>query len=344
MTIHHATRAKAEKAGIVLSDDPKTFLEYSQETPPKDAVRAHYPKFNLVAYGIGAQAAFEQVAALIRIKSHDDTRAIVTNAHDPFEVAVYNADRSLTPYRGYAVPVDAYNAIVALDGKKWLTTKVPDNGAEAHKQGFTAADNPYSDDDGEAIDGYEEDHARWDEEFDTAIEADEEPEDAGGSVVKEVYRIRYAEAGHPNHCGDWLAETLNNFVLGKAATDLAVFERICEENGVNLSKYRRDGNGWQGRLRMTGRNLLARVVYSNDGVLKLPAGLVENTTEVKATSEWMADQNFKVKKPRVVAPAPAPEPKVEEDDSLIVEIPPVEEPKVSRAEQMRRIRASKANK
>ena len=339
MTIHHATLAKANKAGMVLSDDPKTFVEFNGKTAPKDTVRAHYPKYNLIAYGIGAPAAFEQMAATVRIKTHDDSRIIVRNEYDPFEIAVFNHDRTLAPYRGYAIPTDAYNAIAILDQSKkpWLTTKVPDNGAEAHKQGFTADDNPFRGD--EDDDASTEKADAWDAEFDEAIEADEEPEDAGGSVVKEVYRIRYAEAGHPNHCGDWMAQTHNNFVIGKAQTDLDVFERICNENGVSLAKYKREGNGWQGRLRMTGRNLLSRVVYANDGLLKLPAGLVEGTTELRAPSEWMAEQNYKVKKnkgpaessstPVPAAPEPTSSPEVAPEQPL------------SRAEMLKKHRASK---
>lgn len=288
MTIPHATKEKAEKGGIILTE----------VDTPKGAVKALYPKYSLETYGIGGKAAFEQMAALVRIKNHDDTRIIVNDPNDPFMVMIFNHDRSLTPFRGSATPTDAYNEIAALDAKRkaWLSTVVPGDGAEAYKQGFTAGDNPWT--------GDEEEESRdaWDAAWDDAADAEQTAEEeAGGSVVKQVYRIRYAEAGHPNHCGDWLADTLNNLVLGKTATDIANFEAICNLNGVSLAKYKREGNGWQGRLRMTGRNLMARIVFET-GVLKVPAHVAgeKKDVELRAPKEWLDEQNFKTKKAKAV--------------------------------------------
>jgi hypothetical protein len=136
---------------------------------------------------------------------------------------------------------------------------VPEDGAEAYHQGFKAADCPFSSEDEEG-DEYDK-FIEWNEAWDAA--ADEaEPEEEGGSVVKAEYRARYAEMGHPTHCGDWLAEFLNDMCIPVESkeTDLVRFESICNANGVSLAKYNRTSNGWQGRLRMTGRNLLKAVV------------------------------------------------------------------------------------
>ena len=56
------------------------------------------------------------------------------------------------------------------------------------------------------------------------------------------------EAGHPTHCGDWLAETLNDICLNKEGVNLELFEGICGLNGVDTAKYKRSGVGWQSVL------------------------------------------------------------------------------------------------
>ena len=164
---------------------------------------------------------------------------------------------------------------------------VPFDGALAYAEKFTAADCPYS---SETED--DEEYAKfeaWNEAWDNA--ADEaEPEGKGGSVVKEEYRARYAEMGHPTHCGDDLAQILNNLCLTKEGTDVERFETICNANGVSLAKYNRTNPGWQGRLRMTGRNLLARKVYEAGGVLKTPVEGAE--PQYQMSGEWMATRKF----------------------------------------------------
>lgn len=173
---------------------------------------------------------------------------------------------------------------------------IPLDGATAYKEGIMAADNPFEEgsDEGDA----------WDTQWDQA--ADEAPEDSGregGSVVSSRYRTKYKEAGHPNHCGDWLAELLNNFCIGDKNTDLAMLERICGLNGVDTSKYKREGNGWQGRIRMTGRNLLARKVFSAGKVIVPALGDVntndaetgehiEPVQEIVAPADWIAAQRY----------------------------------------------------
>lgn len=102
---------------------------------------------------------------------------------------------------------------------------------------------------------------------------DGDEEEGPKSVVPSKYRQKYAEQGHARHCGDALARALNDRCLDeKGKFQLASFEAICKLNGVDLSKYNRTNKGWAGRLRMTGRNLLAKVVYEAEGVLKTPEG------------------------------------------------------------------------
>jgi hypothetical protein len=161
---------------------------------------------------------------------------------------------------------------------------VPLDGATAYAEGIMAADNPHPE-------GSEEGDL-WDTQWDQA--ADEAPEDTGGkggSVVAGKYRTLYAERGHPTHCGDWLAELLNNYCVGDKNTDLVTFERICGLNGVDTGKYKRDGIGWQGRIRMTGRNLLAKRVFAA-GKITLPGIGDEPEHTVDAPADWMAAQRF----------------------------------------------------
>lgn len=169
------------------------------------------------------------------------------------------------------------------------------NGAIAYKEGTPSGDCPFTSEDEED----EEEYARfiaWNDEWDAAADAAEEEEPKeGGSVVGSVYRTRYAEAGHPTHCGDWLALTLNNICGGKAQTDLELFENICSLNNVDTKKYRREGVGWQGRIRMTGRNLLAKQIFLQEGKLLVPP-FVESEGFYKAPSDWMATQRFKMPK------------------------------------------------
>src|SRR5215469_17007406 len=92
------------------------------------------------------------------------------------------------------------------------------------------------------------------------LEAEYGPEQqkpAKRSVVQAKYKARYRALGNYRGCGDWLHQTLEaETVDGFGKLDLPRFEAICDENGVDLGKYNRTSNGWQGRLRMTGRILL----------------------------------------------------------------------------------------
>lgn len=180
------------------------------------------------------------------------------------------------------------------------------NGAIAYAEGTPAGDCPYNseaaedDEDNEEYDNF----LRWNEEWDNAADAADAEKPQGGSVVAEKYRAKYAELGHPTHCGDWLAELLNNLCLTKKDTDLGRFEAICAANGVDTSKYKRDGVGWQGRIRMTGRNLLAKKVYLAGGVLFTPVEGAE--PQYQAPADWMQMQRFKMPKAEQSAPIPAP--------------------------------------
>ncbi len=120
------------------------------------------------------------------------------------------------------------------------------------------------------------------EVLDAAIEAGHDPE-AGAEddsapvvVVAPLYKQRYADGGHPEHCGDWLAYQLEGAfaIAGTSPTgkkteafDTDAFSSCLTDNGIELvgkwAALPTSGQpGWQGRYRMNGRQKLERQVAS----------------------------------------------------------------------------------
>ena len=168
---------------------------------------------------------------------------------------------------------------------------IPVDGGTAYKEGWFAGDCPYLEEDDQ--------FQRWNDAWDLAADEHEAAQTKPpkvGSVVTNRYRALYSEMGHPTHCGDALATLLNSICTNKAGTNLDMFERICSVNGVNLSKYSRTNKGWQGRLRMTGRNLLAKRVAENNGYLVMPDGM--GTEGYQLGMDWVEQTRNKYK-PRV---------------------------------------------
>lgn len=135
------------------------------------------------------------------------------------------------------------------------------------------------------------------DEVEEADAAEAEEEDLKtGSVVPDRYKERYKEQGHPGTCGDWLAATLQPLTtnsVGKLDPD--AMEEIARLNGLSLDKLNRTTPGWQGRFRMTARNMLVKVVAKNG---KLLAPNVEgDPTEHVAPNDWLAANQPKVKEP-----------------------------------------------
>lgn len=123
------------------------------------------------------------------------------------------------------------------------------------------------------------------------------------SVVKTAYKKRYAERAilaknvkgvskkaRARSCGDWLSVTLAKLCLvEKDQLSVERFEAILDANGVEHAHWNRTTKGWQGRLRMTGRLALQRVV-AEGGELDVP---VEIATEcgfpqtIPAPASWV---------------------------------------------------------
>lgn len=131
---------------------------------------------------------------------------------------------------------------------------------------------------------------------------DADEDEDKGSVVPPQYKKLYAERGDATHCGDWLAVTLNSLckvVDGKkVTTDLDRLETIATANGVEAARVDRLGtatNGWQGRYRMTVRNMLTKVVAAK-GSLFVPEGCgLEGEATLEAPREWVVEHSPKPK-------------------------------------------------
>lgn len=301
MTIHHSQIKKAEKMGVILEEDG-------------DHVTAFWPKRSLKLYGSSAADALAQAQAGIAIMGSDLYR-VVPDPDARRLVDVVHSEGTIL--KGGPMPPVAAHKLIFVDKKdEWENpddseTALDDDeeaqedaerdavdqlakveringvavdGAVAYSEGTPAGDCPHP----EGSDAAEEWYVNWDEAADAATEEDD---GKTGTVVAEKYRAKYAEAGHPTHCGDWLAETLNGICLNKGGTNLELFEHICDLNGVSTAKYKRTGVGWEGRIRMTGRNLMAKKVYQADGVLILPQTI--NGGVMRAPQEWMDAQRYK---------------------------------------------------
>lgn len=302
-TIHHATLKKAESLGFTLAQDDQLVV-------------AHWPQRNQRAFGISAKEALEQVTALKQLIEHAEAidvtatwRAskgnprqgwLVLNGSEILEVPPSSpAELKAGHFNGDMIDLEPDGTLDDIpddeadadlreedDGKR--INGVSTDGAIAYSEGTVTGDCPFDEDTDEAQAWFE----AWDAAADAAPEEDEEKK--GGSVVSEKYRQKYAELGHPTNCGDWLAQTLDNICANKTGTNLELFEQIAGLNGVDLSKYKRSGIGWQGRIRMTGRNMMARRIFAAGGKLTLPETI--NGGVMQAPQEWMTQQRFKAQK------------------------------------------------
>ena len=326
-TIHHSTIKSAEKQGISLTVDGSIIRAF---IPATGTVVYGVSGNDAVKQAIAARQLFEASGEVYRYRHGDDPKTIgriedtqqfllsvetttpvnfqkmasiafaPTDDEFPASVvaSVATIEETLDP------PADADTAFVedahpkdppvdATPVIKRNADGVALDGAIAYREGVTAADCPYSsegedDDDDEEYENF----LRWNDEWDAAAdEAEEEEGKDGGSVVASKYRTKYKEEGHPNHCGDWLANLLNNYCVGDKNTDLVAFEQICSMNGVDTGKYKREGVGWQGRIRMTGRNLLAKRVFQTGKIIvpELDGGA---TMEIAAPADWLSAQRY----------------------------------------------------
>jgi hypothetical protein len=130
-------------------------------------------------------------------------------------------------------------------------------------------------------------------ELDPEVEEDNAKKN---SVVLPKYKHRYAERaianGDKRKCvqrsaWDWLAQTLAAQCLNKAQKiDIVKFCKVLELNGIDHSRWPNRSKGWEGRLRMTGRLALQRVV-AESGQMAIIGDEGEHDV-VEAPAEWIA--------------------------------------------------------
>jgi hypothetical protein len=124
----------------------------------------------------------------------------------------------------------------------------------------------------------------------SAEENEVEDERVPNSIVKDKFKVKYAENAAAigdkrkqvkRSNWDWLAQQLAVACLSdKGKIDIDAFKDVLDANGVDHSRWTNKNKGWEGRFRMTGRVALQKVV-ANNGKLITPGG-----TELEAPSEW----------------------------------------------------------
>jgi hypothetical protein len=123
--------------------------------------------------------------------------------------------------------------------------------------------------------------------IDAEVAADNEKK---GSVVRGTYKHRYAERAASaglgkvaqRSCWDWLAQELAAECLDGSKISIDRFLALLDANGVDHSRWTNRNKGWEGRLRMTGRLALQKVVAAN-GYLKTAEG-----AKLEAPADWIA--------------------------------------------------------
>lgn len=282
MNIHHTKAKQAMQMGCHISVSGNKY-------------RIFWPQRAVELFATSVNSALEEMRAVQNIIQFNPDFRIVTNHKDDM-VTLFNHNTMLTGCP--TLPSDIWATLEARE-ERWVSMDEPVedkidelthiggvhiNGAIAFKDGVPAGDCPYPEE--------SEEFARWNKEWDDAADLSESPP-AKGSVVTSRYRANYSELGHPTHCGDELAVLLNNLCLNKAGINIQLFEEICEANGIKLARYDRTTRGWQGRLRMTGRNLLTKHLKNNGGVLLMPPGWYPES--YKLSEDWVASIEHKFK-------------------------------------------------
>jgi hypothetical protein len=112
------------------------------------------------------------------------------------------------------------------------------------------------------------------------------------SVVKPTYKVKYRdrarEAGVKGKAAkrsawDWLAQSIAAIALDeREKLKVGDFLALLDANGVDHSRWQNRSPGWEGRLRMTGRLALQKVVAEAE-VLMTADG-----EELVPPAEWVA--------------------------------------------------------
>lgn len=268
MNIHHQVVKTAAKSGIVLTVDDEGI------------VSGHHTESNLLVIKDSEQIDGEVDASLL----NDTARDVIV---------------AITDIRDWMVEHDSF--LVAFEDDDFVGYAKNSKG----QRGQELARDPDHNDLFESLleieqDGDDLEAEDADEDGDGDGDGEDEPT---GSVVPERYKLEYAARGDATTCGDWLALELNKLCKvtdekGKETTDLDRLEAIANSNDVAPARYGKLGvetNGWQGRYRMTIRNMLTPRVAAK-GFLFIPEGQgVKADTERKAPRQWCIEHSPKPK-------------------------------------------------
>jgi len=126
-----------------------------------------------------------------------------------------------------------------------------------------------------------------------AAEADVEEDNAKpNSVVHVKFKQAYLDNARKNGIAgkaakrsnwDWLAQNIAGQCLdGKHKIDIARFLTLLDANGVDYSRWTNRNKGWEGRLRMTGRVALQKIVANANALV-----LLDGTTATPP-EDWAA--------------------------------------------------------
>lgn len=230
--------------------------------------KAHWPEYNQVMFGPEAKYLLDDMIAVREMRK----------SYASFDVKIQDDNTVVIKVRGTNIEVTGLraNAAFGVAKKAWMEAR-------------SELD----------IDDEEEDN-ETEAEIDEAHAEDEL--ERVGSVVSEKYRARYAEAGHPNNCGDWLREVIDNLCKNKEGTNLELFTIICAANGVDATKRKLEKPSDRGRYMMSGRNELSKVVWLA-GEFKMPE-TVNGGESFIPPAEWfdLVQKKHNYKRPPAAAP------------------------------------------
>src|SRR5262245_58469616 len=191
MVIHHSQTKKAEKLGFIMSEQGESIV-------------IHWPERNWKFPFDNAKEAIEKMTL---IKNHAEpdpnmtySQALQLIGREP-QAEQPTEDDNLRNDAGMALDGGvAFAEGVARDENPYTNETLNKRWAEQWDAANAEANPPEE---------QEDKHQEGDGEF---KEDDEGTPVGEKSVVKSRYRVKYAELGHPKHCGDWLAQVLNNLV------------------------------------------------------------------------------------------------------------------------------------
>lgn len=115
------------------------------------------------------------------------------------------------------------------------------------------------------------------------------------SIVPPEFKARYAEKAQGGRkprilarsCGDWLASLLAKETLDEEGhLNIPKLDAIMNANGVDCSNINRSSPGWQGRLRMTGRVMLAAKARRSQVVV------VPGRGRIATPREWLRERKI----------------------------------------------------